>query len=232
LGREPDAGGLEYWASQIEKCKGAETCLRATRIGVSAAFFIEQEYQQSGSYIYRLYKGALGRQVGFGEFASDRQQVIGGAHLEARKVTFADAFVQRAEFVQKYGGANTAESFVDALMQNMRQTSGADLSGQRGTLVAKYNSGSSLNESRSLAVRQAIEDASFKQAEYNKSFVLMQYFGYLKREPEQAGYDFWLNVLNDREPGNYRGMVCSFLTSAEYQKRFSTVVTHSNRECR
>jgi hypothetical protein len=232
LGREPDAGGLEYWASQIEKCKGAETCLRAARIGVSAAFFIEQEHQQTGSFVYRLYNGALGREVNFGEFSSDRQQVIGGANLEASKVTFANAFVQRAEFVQKYDGAHTAESFVDALIQNVRQTSGADLYGQRGTLIDRYNSGSSLNESRSLAVRQAIEDAAFKQAEYNKSFVLMQYFGYLKRDPEQAGYDFWLNVLNDREPGNYRGMVCSFLTSAEYQKRFSSAVTHSNQECR
>src|SRR5207244_4372829 len=108
---------------------------------------------------------------------------------------------------------------------------GADSSSQRSALINKYNSGSSVNESRSLALRAAIEDESFKQAEYNKAFVLMEYFGYLRRDPDQGGYDFWLDVLKTQVPGNYRGMVCSFLTSAEYQKRFSVVVTHNNGEC-
>jgi hypothetical protein len=76
-----------------------------------------------------------------------------------------------------------------------------------------------------------IEIQQFKDREYAPAFVLMQYFGYLRRDPDQGGYDFWLNVLNNREPNNYRGMVCSFITSAEYQNRFSSVVTHSNAEC-
>ena len=59
----------------------------------------------------------------------------------------------------------------------------------------------------------------------------MEYFGYLRRDPDMEGYDFWLNVLNNRVPANYRSMVCAFLTSAEYQGRFSTVVTHGNGEC-
>jgi hypothetical protein len=231
LGREPDAGGLEYWTSQIAQCGEDVACTNARRIGVSAAFFKEKEYQETGSYVYRLYKGALGRQVRFAEFSTDRQQVVGGTNLEQDKAAFADAFVQRPEFAQKYGAKTTAESFIDALVQTVQQSSGADLSNQRGALIATYNAGSNINESRSLAVRAAIDDASFKSAEYNRSFVQMQYFGYLKRDPEQAGFDFWLNVLNNKEPGNYRGMVCSFITSAEYQQRFSPAVTHSNREC-
>ena len=154
-----------------------------------------------------------------------------GRDLEAARAAFADAFVQRAEFVQKYITATSAANFTDALIQSMQQTSGADLSGQRGALIERYNSGANLNQSRSLALREAIENESFKQAEYNKSFVLMEYFGYLKRDPDPGGYDFWLNVLDNREPGNYRGMVCSFITSTEYQKRFSPVVTHTNAEC-
>jgi hypothetical protein len=59
----------------------------------------------------------------------------------------------------------------------------------------------------------------------------MEYFGYLRRDPEADGYKFWLNVLSNQEPGNYRGMVCSFITSQEYQERFSPVVLHSNRDC-
>lgn len=59
----------------------------------------------------------------------------------------------------------------------------------------------------------------------------MQYFGYLRRDPDQGGYDFWLNVLENREPNNYRGMVCSFITSAEYQQRFGNTVTRINQDC-
>jgi hypothetical protein len=59
----------------------------------------------------------------------------------------------------------------------------------------------------------------------------MEYFGYLRRDPEEGGYRFWLNVLNTKEPNNYVGMVCSFITSAEYQARFSSYAAHSNREC-
>jgi hypothetical protein len=78
---------------------------------------------------------------------------------------------------------------------------------------------------------ELIESQSFKEREYNAAFVLMQYFGYLRRDPDQHGYEFWLNVLNNKEPGNYRGMVCSFITSSEYQHRFGKVATRSNADC-
>lgn len=232
LSREPDAGGLEYWATQLDQCNGEDACLRRRRIDVSAAFFIEAEFQQTGFFVYRLYKGALGRHVSYAEFAQDRRQIIAGYNLEESKAAFASAFVEREEFRQRYASATTAGSFVDALVETMRESSGVDLSARRAALIAAYGLGSSLSESRSLAVRQAVEDGSFRQAEYNPSFVLMQYFGYLKRDADEGGYEFWLNVLNNREPNNYRGMVCSFITSAEYQKRFSTVATRSNADCR
>jgi len=59
----------------------------------------------------------------------------------------------------------------------------------------------------------------------------MQYFGYLRRNADDPGYAFWLDILNNRQPNNYRSMVCAFITSTEYQLRFSSVVTHSNAEC-
>jgi hypothetical protein len=231
LGREPDDGGLAYWTNEIEKCGSDDGCLRARRVDVAAAFFAEDEFQRTGSFVYRLYKGALGRQVSYSEFSADRGHVITGPGLEQSKAALTDAFVQRPQFVQKYAGAVTAESFADALIQTAHQASGADLSSQRQSIVAAYNAGDSLNTRRSLALREAVEGNLFKQAEYNSSFVLMEYFGYLKRDPDADGFSFWLNVLNDREPNNYRGMVCSFITSTEYQSRFSAVSTHSNREC-
>ena len=59
----------------------------------------------------------------------------------------------------------------------------------------------------------------------------MQYFGYLRRDADPGGYDFWLNVLNNREPNNYRGMICAFLTSIEYQERFGLFLRRSNADC-
>ncbi|MEA2174779.1 MAG: hypothetical protein QOD00_2371 [Blastocatellia bacterium] len=231
LGREPDGGGLAYWTNEIDKCGLNAACLNDRRIGVAAAFFIEQEYGQTGGYVYRLYSAGLGRQLSYAEFVNDRGQVIGGENLLATKETFLEQFVERPEFVQKYGATSSAEDYVDALLATVKQNAGVDLSSERGNLIDKYNLIRDNKEKRPEVLKDVIEAAAFKQAVYNPSFVLMEYFGYLKRDPEKPGFDFWLNVLNNKEPENYRGMVCSFITSAEYQLRFSTAVTHSNKEC-
>jgi hypothetical protein len=230
LGREPDEGGFNYWSDQINACGNDADCIRSRRISVAAAFFVEEEFQKSGSFIYDVYKGALGRRPVFVEYASDRTQVIGGANLDAEKAAFANSFVQRAEFVAKYQSNVSADSFVDALLQSV-QTSGVDLSGKRPNLISTYNSGANTVESRAAVVRAVADNAAFKQAQYNPAFVLTEYFAYLSRDIDQGGYDFWLNVLNNREQGNFRGMVCAFITSTEYQKRFSSVISRSNSEC-
>ena len=98
-------------------------------------------------------------------------------------------------------------------------------------MIDKYNLGSNMNQSRAFAVREAIDNGGFTNAEYNPSFVLMQYYGYLRRDPEPAGYLFWLDVLNNRVPGNYRGMVCAFITSPEYQLRFGATATQNDHNC-
>jgi hypothetical protein len=74
-----------------------------------------------------------------------------------------------------------------------------------------------------------IEYDEYKRAEFNSGFVLAQYFGYLRRDPEEGGFLFWLNVLNTT--GNFRGMVCAFINSGEYQTRFSSIVTRDDRFC-
>ena len=226
LGREPDQGGFEYWVGQINQCNGDANCVRNKRIDVSASFFASPEFQQTGSFIYELYAGALGRTPNYTEFMPDRSQVIGGPNLEAARVAFADAFVQRPEFIARYPLTLTRDQFVDELLQSITTRSGTDVSALRDQMLSDYDAGG-----RSLAVRDAVQANAFVQAEYNKAFVLFEYFAYLRRNPDTGGYDFWLDVLNGREAGNYRGMVCAFLTSTEYQQRFSSVVTHSNAEC-
>lgn len=230
LGRFPDTGGLGYWSSQITGCGTDANCIYSRRVGVSAAFFIEAEFQKTGSFVYRSFKGALGRQPIYSEFSTDRRQVVDGPTLEATKQAYELAFVQRPEFMNLYSGKNDANSFVAALIATIQTSSGVDLSGQSANLISQYNLGTDMNSSRAKAVRSAIDDASFGGAEYNPSFVLMQYFGYLKRDPDPGGYAFWLSVLNTAR-GDSRSMVCAFVNSAEYQLRFGSAVTQNDHGC-
>jgi Domain of unknown function (DUF4214) len=231
LSRFPDQGGMDYWNGQLQSCGTNFLCNYSQRVNVSAAFFIEAEFQRTGSFVYRSYKGGLGRQPNYAEFGPDRRLVIDGPQLEASKQAYSLAFVQRNDFQQKYNGTNTAAQFVDALIGSIQQNSGVDLTSQRQALINKYNTGTNQNESRAFALRDAIDNSGFTTAEYNPSFVLMQYFGYLRRDPEPGGYLFWLDVLNNRVPGNYRGMVCAFITSQEYQLRFGATATQNDTNC-
>jgi subtilisin family serine protease len=234
LNREPDEGGFNYWSDQILACGGDQQCLSTRRRDVAAAFFIEQEAQQTASYIYDCYAAALGRRPAFSEYKGDRQQVTGGANLDAAKTGFARSFVQRPEFVSRYSKAVTAETFVDAVIHNV-QSATVDLSGDRAILIAAYNASSTRIEDSRAAVLKAIADnATFKKSQFNQAFVLTEYFAYLQRDADAEGYDFWVNTLTNSggdDLHNYRGMVCSFITSREYQLRFSAIVTRSNSEC-
>ena len=227
LNRFPDQGGFDYWVGTFGSCGTNKACIDDRRIRVSANFFITQEFQETGSYIYRLYQGSLGVQPTYSQFMPDRRQVIGGASLEAQKAAFAEAWVQRPEFLAKYPASISNAQFVDALLATMKTGDGVDLSSQRDTYINALNGGST----RGQVTRQIIDNPTFVNAEYNKGFVLMQYFGYLRRDKDQGGYDFWLNVVNNREVNNYLGMVCAFVTSAEFQVRFGSAITHTNQEC-
>jgi hypothetical protein len=79
-----------------------------------------------------------------------------------------------------------------------------------------------------------IDNRAFIDAEYNRAFVFTQYAGYLRRNSDMAGFLFWLGQVNSATLGDVakqHAMVCSFITSAEYQRRFSSIISHSNAEC-
>jgi hypothetical protein len=121
----------------------------------------------------------------------------------------------------------TPDAFVNALMDAANLKPYAT---ERQQMVQELGQG----KTRAQVLREVIELAEFKTREYNRAFVLMQYFGYLRRDPDAGGYNFWLNVLNNRLPNDsagYRSMVCAFITSREYQERFSSVVTRNDTEC-
>ena len=134
--------------------------------------------------------------------------------LEENKRAFVDAWVQRAAFQSTYGGLTDA-GYVDALISN----TGVSFSqSEREALVNGLSSGAS---TRAEVLRQIAENERFVAAKRNESFVMMQYFGYLRREPDADGYAFWLNKLNQFN-GNFEQaeMVKAFLVSGEYRNRF------------
>ncbi len=241
LNREPDPGGLAYWTDRITECGSDARCIHQRRIGVSAAFFIELEFQDTGYYVYRFYKATFGRQPNYAEFTSDRSKVIAGSNLKANKQAFADEWVRRSVFLQAYPNTMSNTEVVNKLFDAAGLTASI-YEPQRHQGIQALNGG----RSRALVLRDLIEIPDFKSiptpndpryaeikqiSQYNPAFVLMQYLGYLRRDIDQGGYDFWLDVVNNREPNNYRGMVCAFITSAEYQQRFGSVVTRSNADC-
>ncbi|PYS31294.1 MAG: hypothetical protein DMF75_14790, partial [Acidobacteria bacterium] len=140
--------------------------------------------------------------------------------LEANKVAYFDEFVTRSTFATVYPTTMTYAQYVDALNAN---TGGALSTSKRDELVTSLTNGMT----RAQALRSVVEDNNFSSAQFNKAFVLMQYFGYLRRNPNDSpdqnfdGYNFWLTKLNQFN-GNFVNaeMVKAFITSAEYRQRF------------
>jgi hypothetical protein len=223
LNREPDPGGLAYWTDQITPCGSDALCVHNRRIDVSAAFFHSLEFQQTGSFVYGLYKGALGRQPSYPEFTVDHNRVIGGTNLDDEKIALANDFVQRPEFLQHYPSSITNAQFVNTLFDT------AGLVPFAAERQAEIDAMNNQGRTRAQVLRNVIDIQAFRDREFNPSFVLMQYFGYLRRDVDPGGYAFWLNALNGG--GSFRGMVCAFITSSEYQFRFGSVATRSNADC-
>ena len=159
------------------------------------------------------------------QFFADRPLLPEGADVAQSTANFANTFVQRPAFLQVYPTSLTNAEFVNKLF-DMAELSPYIIERQQ-QIDGMNNAG----KTRAQVLLDVIEISEFKTREYNRAFVLMQYFGYLRRDPDQNGYDFWLNILNNREPNNYRGMICAFLTSEEYQRRFGSVVTRNNADC-
>jgi hypothetical protein len=241
LNREPDPDGLAFWTNQITQCGADAACTELKRINVSAAFFLSIEFQETGYLVYRTYKSAFGNlpaapvPVKFADFLKDTQQIGKGvqvgignweAQLEANKQAFANAFVLRADFLAAFPNSLTADQFVTQLDNN----AGAVLSAaEKANLVTMLGAAPADPATRASVLRSVAEDQDLKDAEKNKAFVLMQYFGYLRRNPNDApevglnfdGYNFWLGKLNQFN-GNFinADMVKGFIVSTEYRQRF------------
>jgi len=226
LSREPDQSGWDFWTHNITQCGTDAACIDRMRVETSKAFFLSIEFQQTGFYVHRFYKASYGRVPTILEFFPDKQSVslgvVVGASgwdqlLESNKQTFALNWVQRTSFKTIYDPLTNAQ-YVDRLFTNAGVTPDATF---RNDLVAGLDNGT---YSRGTALRKIVEYQPFASHEFNPAFVLMQYFGYLRRNPSDApdnnldGYNFWLGQLDQFNDQN--NMVRAFILSTEYRGRF------------
>ena len=217
LGRMPDSGGFANWNATLQNCPnggfGENLNPDCDRVHVSAGFYQSIEFQGRGYFAYRFYDAALGRRPLYTEFIPDMQKV-GGAQSpqqeEASKVQYINDFVLRPEFKAIYDGT-TNQGYVDKL----EQTAGVTVP-NKADLVAALNGGT---QTRAQVLRTFIETAQVFNKFFNRGFVTMQYFGYLRRDPDTIGFQNWVNTLN-ADPNNFRHMIFGFIYSTEYRNRF------------
>jgi hypothetical protein len=263
LNREPDGPGLVFWTDNIEKCNDAARrsadqtvaqCIDKQRESTAIGFFMSPEFQMTGGFVYRLYKGSLtgapnydggllqssGRFPMSVEFVQDMSQVsegivvnnqLSGAVVEANRNRLAAEFVQRAEFVAKYGGLNNT-LYVQELFNTTRTTTAT--TGERQALVDGLTNGT---ETRAGVLMKVVDGTvvtnagdvqfatpygqAFINQENGRLFVYMEYVGYLRRNPDAAGFVFWLGKLNFFNGDPFQAeMVRSFILSPEYRSRF------------
>ncbi|MFL6256877.1 MAG: SBBP repeat-containing protein, partial [Pyrinomonadaceae bacterium] len=222
LGRGADTAGLKFWKSEIDGCGLDTRCREVKRINVSAAFFLSIEFQETGYLIYRLGLVSEGEAPRYARLMEDSRTIatgvqVGRADWEARlaenRRRFADEWVSRAEFKARYG-AMTQEQYVSALLSNAK----LDL-GSGAALVAGLKEG---RLTRAEVLLRVADDAELKVREQSRAFVRMQYYGYLRRDPDAEGYNYWLSKLEGFH-GDFihAEMVKAFLDSAEYRRRFA-----------
>jgi len=223
LGREPDEAGRSYWSAKIATCGSDPACVEAMRIDTSAAYYFSIEFRETGYLVYLLHRASFGRSVSFQDFLRESREVGQGlvvgatgwqAKLAENRAAFLRNWAERADFKERFNGFTDAW-FVQVLFENMGVTPTA---AEREALLADLRGGAT----RADVLARIVENGQFKQKESAPAFVLMQYFGYLRRDPDQEGFYYWLSKLNENG-GDYRRaqMVKAFLDSIEYRGRFN-----------
>ncbi|HEX8890162.1 MAG TPA: DUF4214 domain-containing protein [Pyrinomonadaceae bacterium] len=216
LGREPDAAGFAGWQNILNNCPPSGKDANGNycdRIEVSSGFFRSPEFQDRGYFVYRFYSVAFARPPRYAEFMPDLAKVSGflsSSQLEENKVAFINEFMSRQEFRNLYDALTNPSDYVNALVN----TAGVTLANKQ-QLIDDLAAG---RKTRAEVLRAVAESVEVYNKFYNESFVVMQYFGYLRRDPDSS-YTTWIQTMNTNG-GDYRAMISGFINSNEYVRRF------------
>lgn len=250
LNREPDAAGLAFWKANIDKCNDPAQvppgqtpaqCFETQRVITSAAFFLSIEFMQTGTFVRSFYVAALDRPAtnnmpAFTEWLRDTQAVQRGvivgqgnwqATLDANRLAFMQDFVTRAEFVGLYPTTDTPAQYINKLYNHAlsRSPSATELADALSVFGGAATA--SDQTARGQALLKVTQASDFTSREIPRAFVQIEYFGYLRRNPNDPpdnnfnGYNFWLGKLNQFNGDFLKAeMVKAFLSSSEYRQRF------------
>jgi subtilisin family serine protease len=217
LGRLPDATGFANWVDTLGNCPqggfGENLNPNCDRVHVSAGFFFSAEFQGRGYFAYRFYEVAVDRRPTYAEFVPDMAIVGGPQSPESEvlsKATYTEAWTQRPEFKTRYDALSNS-AYVNALEANAEVTVA-----NKAALVTALDTG---QMSRGEVLRNIVESQVVGDKFFNRALVTMQYFGYLRRDPDTVGFQNWLDTIN-ADPSNTRHMIFGFLFSTEYRQRF------------
>jgi hypothetical protein len=217
LGRLPDATGFANWVATLNGCPnggfGENDNPNCDRVHVSAGFFLSPEFQGRGYFAYKFYEVALDRRPAYAEFVPDMAIVGGPQSPESEalsKTAYTEAWTQRPEFKTRYDAMSNSQ-YVNALEVNAEV-----VVSNKQALIDALNGG---QMTRGEVLRNIVESAAVGDRFFNRAFVAMQYFGYLRRDPDTIGFQNWVDTLN-ADPNNFRHMIFGFLFSTEYRQRF------------
>jgi uncharacterized delta-60 repeat protein len=232
LSREPEAN--EPWTGVLARCADVNNTdpnspsAACDRILVSQSFFGSPEFHLKGYYAYLFYRVAFARRPEYAEIIPDMRSLAGRtpAEVYARRSALAEGFAQRPEFTGSYAQMSNAQ-YVDALLgrYGLQQITTEDPANPEGeaqlTLTRQHLIDGLANATltRAQALRAIVQSSEVEAVEYQGAFVAMQYYGYLRRTPEQAGYESWLRVIR-QDSKNIRIMIDGFMNSVEYRLRF------------
>ena len=235
LSREPEAG--EPWSGVLNRCPNVNNLdpnspsAACDRILVSSSFFGSAEFRLKGIYVFTFYRVAFDRLPAYDEIIPDMRSVTGATEQEvyAKRAAFPATFSARQEFRTRYDAlSNTA--YVNALLDRyaLQQITTPDpqqpeepsrVTLTRADLINRLGQTGAQALTRAQVLRAVVESNEVAASEFNRAFVAMQYYGYLRRTPEADGFNDWLRVINE-DPNNVRVMVNGFMNSVEYRLRF------------
>jgi hypothetical protein len=236
LDREPEAD--EPWSGVLSRCgnifTGPEVNRDCDRIAVSGAFFGSPEFRIKGFFVFLHYKAVFGSANNplyvpeYNEFVTDARRVSGVTAEEviAKRFDFSEDFLARTAVGNVFSGT-TNEEFVDRVLANLgiTLTNPDPATGEtRNSLVNALNASGAARKTRAQVLRIIVESTEAIAAQFNRAFVAIQYYGYLRRTPEPQGYQNNLNVLN--ATNNSRQLINGFLNSIEYRLRFGANTTN------
>jgi hypothetical protein len=207
----------------------------------SAAFFLSIEFKQTGGLVREFYVAALDRPAtnnmpNFVEFMRDTQGiqkgvVVGQGNwqqvLDANRMAFMNDFVTRAEFVALYPTTDTPAQYVDKLYLHAGVMPAN--AAERNAAIAEFGGAGTAADpgARGRALLRVTQNAAFQAREMNRTFVQIEYFGYLRRNPNDPpdnnfnGFNFWVSKLTQFNGDFLQAeMVKAFLSSLEYRGRF------------